>query len=143
MAPVCLKVSRGVAWVTASTALAGSWYPGDASGLATEVDGYLQLADPTRRPAGRPLIALAPQQVTNQQFAILLADVRDLPVQAFALIAPGRRNNFAGLVAGRIHALVAVPVTALLDHIQQAPDLGIEDTFGTVHSSTPSCLRSR
>ena len=40
--------------------LSGSWYPADPAELATTVDGYLAGADPSLRPAGRPLVAVVP-----------------------------------------------------------------------------------
>ena len=40
--------------------LAGSWYPGAPEILARQVDGYLAAAPAAHRPAGRPLVAVAP-----------------------------------------------------------------------------------
>lgn len=42
------------------SALAGTWYPADPVDLAARIDEFLALADPAARPAGRPLIAVAP-----------------------------------------------------------------------------------
>ena len=41
-------------------ALSGAWYPGDPAELAAQIDGFLALADPDQRPAGRALIAVLP-----------------------------------------------------------------------------------
>lgn len=75
--------------------LAGSWYPGDPDSLAAEVDGYLAAADPAQRPAGRPLVALAPHAGYVYSGACagrLYGLLRAAPPLRVVILAPNHRR---------------------------------------------------
>jgi len=74
--------------------LGGSWYPADAAELAASVDAWLAAADPARRPAGRPWLAVSPHAghafsgpVAGKLFGLLR---EDRPGTIF-LLAPNHR----------------------------------------------------
>lgn len=74
--------------------LSGSWYPAGAEPLARQVDDFLADADPTLRPAGRPLLAIVPHAgyaysgtTAGRLFGLLAAD---RPKTIF-ILAPNHR----------------------------------------------------
>jgi hypothetical protein len=79
---------------TRPATLAGTWYPADPGQLALLVDGFLAGADPSLRPAGRPLIGLTPHAgytysgpVAGRLFGLL----RDAPPRRLVILAPNHR----------------------------------------------------
>lgn len=74
--------------------LSGSWYPADPTDLATAVDGYLAGADPSLRPAGRPLVAVIPHAgyvYSGSTAGKLMGLLRDNPPRRIILLAPNHR----------------------------------------------------
>ncbi len=74
--------------------LSGSWYPADPVDLATLVDGFLDGADPSARPAGRPLLAVVPHAgylYSGSTAGKLLGLLRETPPRRIILLAPNHR----------------------------------------------------
>ena len=74
--------------------LSGSWYPADPVDLATLVDGFLDGADPSVRPAGRPLLAVVPHAgylYSGSTAGKLLGLLRETPPRRIILLAPNHR----------------------------------------------------
>lgn len=78
--------------------LAGSWYPGTATELAGDVDGFLAAARGAAErppvPAGRPWLGLAPHAGYRYSGAVagrLFAALPDRPPQRLFILAPNHR----------------------------------------------------
>jgi len=74
--------------------LAGSWYPADPAELAATVDGFLAGADPTVRPTGRPLLAVAPHAgyvYSGPTAGKLFGLLRQFRPRRIILLAPNHR----------------------------------------------------
>jgi AmmeMemoRadiSam system protein B len=74
--------------------LSGSWYPADPVDLAAAADGFLAGADPSVRPAGRPLLAVVPHAgyvYSGATAGKLLGLLRDYPPERIILLAPNHR----------------------------------------------------
>ncbi|MBK8165428.1 MAG: AmmeMemoRadiSam system protein B [bacterium] len=83
-------------------ALAGSWYPGDASQLAAMVDGFLAVARQARdappAPAGPPWLGLAPHAgylYSGPVAGRLFACLPDRPPRRLVILAPNHRARLA------------------------------------------------
>jgi len=74
--------------------LSGTWYPADPAELAAAVDGYLAGADPSLRPAGRPLVAVVPHAgyvYSGSTAGKLLGLLREEAPGRIILLAPNHR----------------------------------------------------
>ena len=79
---------------TRPAVLAGSWYPGGQKALAAEVDRYLVAADPSARPAGRPLLAVVPHAgytYSGESAGRLLGLLPQEAPQTVFILAPNHR----------------------------------------------------
>jgi AmmeMemoRadiSam system protein B/AmmeMemoRadiSam system protein A len=76
--------------------LAGTWYPADPDHLRSEVASFLDAADPTRAPAGTPVIALAPHAGYAYSGAVagkLFGLLRERRYAAVFVLAPSHRSR--------------------------------------------------
>ena len=115
--------------------LAGSWYPASPADLGAEVAGYLAGADPSRRPAGRALIALAPHAgytysgpVAGRTLGLLAGD----PPDRIVILAPNHRVAIDRLALSGAGAyatpLGEVPVdTAARDRLADLAPFAVDD----------------
>ena len=74
--------------------LSGSWYPSDPVELAETVDRFLAAADPSLRPAGRPLVAVVPHAgyvYSGPTAGKLLGLLREDAPRRIILLAPNHR----------------------------------------------------
>lgn len=74
--------------------LAGTWYPAAAPALSALVDGFLAGGDPGLRPAGRPLIGLAPHAGYDWSGPVagrLYGTLDDRPPRRLIILAPSHR----------------------------------------------------
>lgn len=87
--------------------LSGSWYPDDTPALIQMVDGFLAGGDPAARPAGRPLLGVAPHAgyaysgPTAGKLFALLADFRPATV---LILAPNHRHALAKIALSQADA---------------------------------------
>jgi AmmeMemoRadiSam system protein B/AmmeMemoRadiSam system protein A len=84
---------------TRPSALAGSWYPGDAEALAAYVDAALDAAQPSG-PVGAVLGLIAPHagyRFSGATAAAAFAFVRGRSYKRVVLLAPAHRSPFRGL----------------------------------------------
>jgi MEMO1 family protein len=75
--------------------LAGSWYPAASAVLRRQVQEFLAGADPTRLPAGAPVIALAPHAGYRYSGAVagkVLGLLRERRFAAVFILAPSHRS---------------------------------------------------
>ncbi len=74
--------------------LAGTWYPAAPAALARAVDGYLDGAAPPARPAGRPLLGVAPHAgfaYSGPVAGRLWGALRGTAVRRLVILAPNHR----------------------------------------------------
>mgnify|MGYP001818527198 CR=1 FL=1 len=91
---------------TRPSALAGSWYPGDAEALAAYVDTALDAARPSG-PDGEVLALIAPHagyRFSGATAAAAFALVRGRSYRRVVLLAPAHRSPFRGLSVADVAA---------------------------------------
>jgi MEMO1 family protein len=80
---------------TRPAALAGSWYPGNPDALITDLDRYLEAADPASRPAGRALLAVVPHAgyvYSGESAGRLYGLLTGPPPKTVVILAPNHRT---------------------------------------------------
>jgi AmmeMemoRadiSam system protein B/AmmeMemoRadiSam system protein A len=96
----CLTCAAGVAAESVRpSALAGTWYPGDAGELAREVDGLLDAAK-AKPPEGSIRALIAPHagyRFSGATAAEVFALVRGRAYERVLVLAPAHRSGFHGL----------------------------------------------
>jgi len=114
--------------------LSGSWYPADPSELAATVDDYLAAADPSLRPAGRPLVALVPHAgyvYSGPTAGKLLGLLREDAPRRIILLAPNHRVALDSIALSGAWAYATPLGTVAID--QSAVKQLAENTSFTVN----------
>lgn len=120
---------------TRDPVLSGRWYPGDPTALAAQVDAFLAEADPSRKPAGRPLLAVVPHAGYSYSGATagrLYGLLGPEPPRRVFILAPNHRvpldrialSGAAAFATPLGEVAIDSPTT---DHLAAQPGFGVND----------------